>query len=64
MHTADGGGGVQAIMARIRTQTSDLETLAALKAAGLAGVQLHSNFGSGNGSQAEQTGSSSKVMPQ
>ena len=50
-------------MAHIRMQTSDLETLAALKAAGLAGVQLHSNFGSGNGSQAEHTGSSSKVMP-
>ncbi len=48
---------------RIRAQTGEMETLAALKAAGLEGVQMHSTFGSGAGSYSAESGSAAKIMP-
>mmetsp|Transcript_20561 Transcript_20561/g.61876 ORF Transcript_20561/g.61876 Transcript_20561/m.61876 type:complete len:130 (-) Transcript_20561:2442-2831(-) len=53
---------VQAVLQRIRAQTGEMETLAALKAAGLEGVQMHSDFGAGHGSQSRETGSQSKTL--
>lgn len=61
-HEYSGRASVQAVLQRIRAQTGEMETLAALKAAGLEGVQMHSDFGAGHGSQSRETGSQSKTL--
>lgn len=54
---------VERVMDQINAKSSEMETAEALKAAGLAGVQLHSTFGGSGNTESAETGFMRKTMP-
>lgn len=54
---------VQRVMNQITAKSAEMETAEALKAAGLAGVQLHTTFGGAGNTESSETGVIRKTMP-